>query len=151
MILSVFALYVIYDLSSSALTEVHVYIRHAHALRIEKTFEIETVLDRVYIRYSETVGYHAARGRSATRPDRYLLPLGKRDEIRHDEKIVSEPHSPNHVELIFELFFYILTSASVPLFKTCKAELSEVVGAVLPFRHGEFRQMIMAELEFEIA
>ena len=131
--------------------EVHVDIRHAYALGVEKALEVEVILHGIDVRDAEAVGHDAAGSAAAPRPDGDVLGLGVADEIAHDEKVVHKAHAPDHVELIIQTLSH-LRPVAVAFFKAARAQLREIgVRVRLPLRQQKARQVVVAEREVEMA
>lgn len=130
MVRAVFFRHIVDDLLPAHIAEIHVDIRHAHALGVEEAFKIQAVLDRVDVRDTETVAHDAARRAAAPGTDRDMLALGVADEVRNDEEVVHEPHAPDHVELIFQLSAHFAPSGAVAPLEAVIAELREIGVAV---------------------
>ncbi len=89
------------DLVAPAVLEVHVDVRHRHAVRVEEPLERELVQDRIHRRDTQRVGHdRTRRGPSAGRLD----PLLSRepDEVRDDEEVPRVAHRDDHAELVVE-------------------------------------------------
>ena len=142
---------VVHHLAPARIAEVHVDIRHGHALRVQKPLEVQVVLHGIDIRDLQAIGHHGARRAAAPRPHRYLLALGVPHEIRHDEEVVREPHLLDHVQLIVQLLPVLRFRLSVPFLKAPAAQLPQICGRVVSLRQLEFRQMVLAEGELHLA
>ena len=91
------------DLPPPGVAEVHVDIRHAHPLRVQKALEVEPVFHRVDVRDIETVADHRARRAAPARPHGNPHAPGVADKVGDDEEIVRKAHFLNHVLLVPEL------------------------------------------------
>ena len=78
---AVLAVHVLYDLAAAAHAEVYVYIRHAHALGVQKALEVEAVFYWVDVGYIEAVAHDAARRAAAAGAYGYALALRVADEV----------------------------------------------------------------------
>ena len=98
----------------------------------------------------ETVAHHAARRTAAARAHRDAHAPGVADKIGDDEEIVGKAHLLDHV-----LFVLQLGPAGrivpVPLPVAVVTELFQIREAVVPLRQLEFRQVVLAEGEFQVA
>ena len=84
--------------------EVHVDIRHGHALRIEEPLEQQVIFDRINIRDFQAVGDDAARRRPSSGTHSYVIFSAIIDIIPHNQEIVHESHIPDNAEFIFHPF-----------------------------------------------
>ena len=89
---AVFFRYVVDHVDAATHAEIDVDIRKSDALRIEKTLEEQTVLQRIDVRNLQGVGYQAARRRPASRPHRNAFLARKPDKIPDNQEIARKPH-----------------------------------------------------------
>ena len=150
MVVAVLAPDVIDNLAAARIAEVHVDIRHRHALGIQKALEKQSVLHRLDIRDGQAVGNDAARRAAAPRTDGNADALGVAHKVGDDQKVVDKAHALDHVLLIFELRALLLRPLAVALGKAVGAELFEVSERGIPLRHLEFRQVVFAERELQV-
>ena len=66
-VVAVLAADVVHHLAPAGIAEVHVDIRHADPLRVQKALEVQAVLHRVDVRDVQAVADHAARRAAAAR------------------------------------------------------------------------------------
>ena len=97
---AVLSVHIVDDLSPAAVAEVHVNIGHGHALRVQKSLEVQGVFHGVHVGDVHAVGDHRPGGRATPRPHRDVMGLGVADEVRDDQKIFDEPHAADHGHLI---------------------------------------------------
>ena len=102
MIRTVFAVHIVDDLLPALVAEVHVEIRHADALRVQKALEDQVIADGVDIRNANTVSGNTARAGASSRPHRDALTFCKIDIVPHDEVVVGITHRLNHADLVFQ-------------------------------------------------
>ena len=151
MVIAVETADIVDDLAAAVDAEVHVDIRHGHALRVQKALKEEAVFYRVDIGYMQAVGHDAARGAAAPGADGDAVSLGVADEVRNDQKVIHKAHAVDDIELIFKLGVY-LGPVGKALGKALFAQLFKVLIAVgLPLGELEARQEIVPELEIVIA
>ena len=149
--MAVEAVDVVDDLAAAVDAEVHVDIRHGHALGVQETLEKETVFDRVYVGDVQAVGHDRARGAAAPGADRDALAFGVVDEILYDQKVIDKAHAADDVELIVKLRAHLLAPGEA-LGKALVAELPEIGKAVaLAFGQVEARQVVVAEFKVKLA
>ncbi len=79
--------------------EVHVEVRHRHALGIEEALEQQVVPQRIEVGDAERVGDQRARARAAAGPDRHAVAARPADEVRDDQEVAGEAHLADDVEL----------------------------------------------------
>ena len=151
MILAVLAAHIFNDLAAARIAEVHVDIGHGNALRVQKPLKIQRIRDRIDVGNVQTVGHHAARGAAAPGTDRDANASGIAHKIGNDEKIVGKAHFLDHILLVGQLPAQCLAPLAVALTVALVAELLEVGKAVIALGKLEFRQVILAEGEFDIA
>jgi hypothetical protein len=89
--------------AAPALVEVHVDVRHRHALGVQEPLEEQAVRDRVELGDAEGVGDQRARGRAPARTDPDALAFGIGDEVGHDQEVAGEAHLADDVELVLRL------------------------------------------------
>ena len=151
MVIAVETADIVDDLAAAVDAEVHVDIRHGHALRVQKALKKEAVFYRVDIGDMQAVGHDAARGAAAPGADGDAVSLGVADEVRNDQKVIHKAHAVDDIELIFKLGVY-LGPVGKALGKALFAQLFKVLIAVgLPLGELEARQEIVPELEIIIA
>ena len=151
MVVAVLAADVVHDLAAAGIAEVHVDIGHGHALGIEKALEEKTVLHRLNVRDVQTVAHDAARRAAAPRADGDADALGVAHKVGDDEKIIDEAHLLDHVLLVFQLRLLLFRPLAVAPGKAVRAELFEIGQRGVALRHLEFRQVVLAEGELQIA
>ena len=150
MIVAIFFVDVIDDFSPSVYAEVHVDIRHGYTLRIQKSLKKQRVLHGVHIGNVETIADDAAGGTASPGTHRDLLALCIPDEIGNDQEVIHEPHGPDHVQLILQLFV-ILGIVGITLRKSPLTKLYQILITVrLPCREGKFGKMVVAEFKIEV-
>ena len=112
------------DLFASAVLEVHVDVRHRHAVRVEEPLERELVQDRVDRRDAQRVGHdRARRAASAGRLDPLLA--GEPDEVRDDEEVARVAHRDDDAELVVEPLLELRRDRPVAALEAALALLAE--------------------------
>ncbi len=134
----------------AGVAEIHVDIRHADPLRVQEPLEVQIVFDWIDVRDVETVADHGACGAAPAGTHGDARAPGVVHEIRDDEEVVGEPHLLDHVLLVMELVPVFLI-VPVPLPVAVVAELLQVGEAVVSLRQLEFRQVVLAEGELQVA
>ena len=100
-VLAVLAADVVDDLVPALVLEVHVDVRHRHAVGVEEPLERQPVVERVHRRDAQRVGHdRARRGPPAGRGDPLLA--GEPDEVRHDEEVAGVAHRDDHAQLVVQ-------------------------------------------------
>ena len=150
-IVAVLAAHILHDLAAARIAEVHVDIRHGHALGIQKALEKEAVFHRLDVCDRQAVRNDTARRAAAARTDGDTDALGVAHKVGDDQKVVDKAHALDHVLLVFELRALLVRPFAIALGEAVGAELFEVCERGVALRHLEFRQMILAEREFQIA
>ena len=90
MVSTVFAVDVINDFLSAFVAEIHIEVRHADTLRVQKAFKDQIIADGVDIRDAHTVSRNAACAGAAARAHRDALTLGVVDVVPHDEVVAAK-------------------------------------------------------------
>ena len=119
---------VVHHLAPAGIAEVHVDIRHGHALRIQETLEIQLVLHGVDVGDVQAVGHHGAGGAAAAGTHGYARLPGIVDEVGHDEEIVGKAHLLDHGQLIFQLLAVLRLFVAVAADKALVAQLAKIGG-----------------------
>ena len=70
---AVFLLHIFDDALAPVLAEIHVEVRHGHALRIQETLEQQRVTQRIQIGDAEAVRHQRTRAGAASRADRHAV------------------------------------------------------------------------------
>ena len=150
MVVAVLAADIVHHLAPAGIAEVHVDIRHTHPLRVQKSLEVQVIFGRIDIRNIQAVAHKAAGSAAASRAHGNTGFLGIADKVGDDEEIVRKAHLLDHVLLVPELLPVALIRAVAALVALV-AELFQVGKAVVARRQLEFRQVVLAEGEFQVA
>ena len=151
MIVAVFPAHIVHDLATAGVAEVHIDIGHRHALRVQEAFEEEAVFHRVDLGDVQRIGDHRACRAAASGADRDPGALCKVHEIPYDEEIVGKAHFLDHIDLVFHLLAVFGMLVAVALGKALLAKLPQIGQRIIARRELEFRQVILAECEFDVA
>ncbi|MNO46856.1 hypothetical protein D3C76_371480 [compost metagenome] len=100
MLFPVFIHHIGNDLIAPLVTEVDIDIRHRDALRIEKPFKEQIILQWVHIGDPQAISSQAACRGASSRTGNDALPVAEGDEVPDDQKIITEPHTLNNAQLI---------------------------------------------------
>jgi len=149
-VIAVLTAHVVHHLTAAGVAEVHIDIGHGHPLRIQKPLEVQIVLHGVDVRNPQAIGHHGPCGGAAPRSYRDVHALGIAHEVGHDQEVVSEPHLFDHVQLVVQLLA-VLRPVAVPLDEPLIAQLPQIRGGVVALRQLEFRQVVLAEGELQLA
>ena len=150
MVVTILAADVVHHLAPAGIAEIHVDIRHADPLRIQKPLKVEAVFHRVDVGDAQAIADHAARRASAPRPHGNPGALSIADEIGDDEEIVGEAHFLDHVLLVSQLLPVALIRP-IPLPVTLITELFKIGEAVISRRQLELRQVVLSKCKFQAA
>ena len=150
-IVAIFAADVVHDLAAARIAEVHVDIRHRHALGVQKALEEQAVFHRLDVCDRQAVRNDAARRAAAARTDGDTDALGVAHKVGDDQKVVDKAHALDHVLLVFELRALLVRPFAIALGEAVCAELFEVCERGVALRHLEFRQVVLAERKLQIA
>ena len=146
-------------LVSPAHAEVDVDVRHRDPLGVEEALEDDVVLDRVDAGDAEPVGHEAARGGAAAGAHRNSAAPRVVDEVRDDQEVPGEPHRLDHAELALQALFVtpvlrrnrFVGLEPEPAPQPFPRLRLEHLLAIEPRRHLEFRQVIAAHLDLDVA
>ena len=105
---AVVLLHVLDHAVAAFIVEVHVYIRHRDALRVEETLEEQVVAYRVEVGDAQAVGHAGTGGRATSRSHGHPVAAAPVDEVLHDEEVVRETHIRNGHQLEVEAFLLLL-------------------------------------------
>ena len=141
---------VLEHLVPAGVAEVHVNIRHTDPLRVQEPLEVQVVLHGVDVRDVEAVADHGPRRAAPSGAHGDPRAPGVVHEVGDDEEVVGEPHLLDHVLLVFQLI-PVFVIVPIPLPVAVVAELFQIGKAVVPLRQLEFRQVVLAEGELQIA
>ena len=138
--------------------EVDVEVRHRHTFGVEEAFEQQVVADRVEVGDAERVGDKRTRARAASRPDRYCVLLGPVDEVRDDQEVAGEIHRDDDAEFLVESPHVRRDIESFRWPQFCEPRREPFMALQAHprvhrvfSRHRKRGQIILAELEFEVA
>ena len=98
-VVAVFPAHVVDHPVAAVLAEVHVEVRHGHALRIQETLEQQVVAQRIEIGDAERIGDQRARAGTAPGTDRHAVGLGPVDEVGDDQEVAGKSHLDDGVDL----------------------------------------------------
>ena len=150
------------DLVAPVHAKVDVEVGHRHALGIQKALEQQIVFERIEFRNAEAESRQRAGARAAPWTYRDFVLLGPFDEVGDDQEIAGKTHRDDDFELGLETLAIGLdlraVSARYADRATREASLESKRGLlaqqgidVHALADRIFRQMVSAELEFEIA
>ena len=147
-VVAVLAVNVIYYFSAAIHTEVHVEVGHRFALRIEETLEHQIEAERLHLRDTDKIGYHAACAAAATGSDGYAVGLGIIDEVPHDEVVIHKAHTAYDVVLVLDTVDDLLGGIGIFLGETLLHQLPQIVGRGHSVRRSVQRQkFLLAEVD----
>ena len=131
--------------------EVQVKVRHGDPLRVQEALEEQAVLLGVHVGDLQAVGHDG--GRAAPPPGPYgdALTAGVVDEVGDNEKVVGKAHLLDHVQLIVQLGVVVRVPAAVAPGEALLAQAADIRLGRLVCGHPEFRQVVLAEGELQIA
>ena len=145
-------------LAAAALVEVHVYVGHLLAARVQETLEEQVVADRVEIDDAQAVGDAASRRRATARtdPDPRLARVA--DDVPDDEEVGREPHLGDDPQLEVEpLGHFRRDLRAVACRGALVGQMGQVAGRRLlvgvsleRLRDRELRESRLAELELDL-
>ena len=108
-------------------------------------------MDGVQVCNTQTVSDNRTRRRAAPRPDRDAAALSKADEIGDNQEIIDKAHFRDHIKLILQALAHLLAAVWIALREALAAALAQVGFGGVAFGHVELGQVVLAELEFDLA
>ena len=153
--------HIIDDAVAAVLAEIHVEVRHRHALGIEEAFEQQVVTQRIEVRDPERVRNQRPRSGAAAGADRHIVLFRPVDEVRDDQEVARETHLHDGFALELQS---LPIARHLPITLGCvgielRHALLQPGQRLLPqigfegrtARRREQRQLCLAELQFESA
>ena len=151
MVAPVFFGNVVDDLAAPLEAKVDVDIRHADALRVQKTLKQQVVFEGVDVGNAKAVGDQGACRRASPRPHGNALVLCIPDKIPHDEKIVHKPHLFNGGKLKL----HPLPGLRIPFGEAARKSFFHLLEQIVLCQNarlkGKDRQVMTSKLNFHIA
>ena len=98
MVSAVFPAAVFIDLMAPGMFEIHVDIRHRHALRVQESLKEQVVLNGVNVRDAKAICQKRPCRRASSRPYVDVVRSCVADEIPYNQEIAGEPHLLDHIE-----------------------------------------------------
>ena len=143
------------------LAEVHVKVRHGHALRIQEAFEQKVELERIKVRNAERIGDKRTCARTSSRAHGHAVGLRPVDEVLNDEEVARKLHPLDNAELIVKAL-HVFRALGVPhllvvikegqtLLQTLTGEMVHVVVQTHAVRRREERQLRFRKHPVKIA
>ncbi len=142
--------------------EIHVNIRHAHALWVQKPLEQQIVFDRVDVGDAHAERREAARGRTTPRTNGNTFAFRVMNEIPDNQEIPGVAHLFDNFQFDVEPLQIgganpvmlgggrVAENDGEPLFKAISRYFFHVGIERVAFRHLVFRQDVAAEFEGEL-
>ncbi len=96
---AVFRGHVVDDSIPAIHAEVHVEVRHGHALGIEEALEQQVVADRIEVGDAQAVGHERARTGAAAGPYRHAVLARPADKVGDDQEVPGEAHLTDDIQL----------------------------------------------------
>ncbi len=146
---AVLARHIVDDFLTPPVLEVHVDIRHRHAVRVEEAFERQLVVDGVHRRDAEGIG-HDGPGRGAADGDRDVLVAGELGEVGHDQEVTRVAHPADDVELVVEAGLQLRRDRAVASLEAGVALLAQPRLDRLARGHREARDAQLAERQLHV-
>ena len=150
-----------YDLVAAVVAEVHVDIGHGHALGVEEPLKEQVKGYGIHLGDADAVGNERTRAGSTAGAYGDILGLGEVDVILHDEEVVVIAHAPDHAQLVGDavavgllgVLAVIKDDLTIPhtAGKPLLGKAGEVLPRGQPVGTGEFGQVGLGEIEFQIA
>ena len=149
----VFVAHVVNHAFAPGVGHINIQIRHAHAVRVQKAFKQQFVLNGVHARNIQAVRHQRAGARTAAGPYRNAVGAGPVDEVLHDEEVAVKPHGDDDVKFVFQLLPVVVRHVAVHFFgQALAAQIFKVFGRVGELgRNIKFRQNKPVLGKFQIA
>ena len=139
------------DLLSALEAEIHIDIRHGHALRIQEAFKDQIVFERVEVRDAERVGYNGAGRTAAARSDRDSMVPGKFDVIPYNKEVIDEAHPADRVQFVRKALLHLLRHGVISFLYSFPAQFTQIRIRIVPLRHIVFRELALTERDRHVA
>ena len=153
------------DLAAALETEVHVYIGHGHALRVEEALKQKVVADGIDIGDAQRIGYDGSGCTASSGADHDPVLAGKINIIPDDEEIVDITHLTDGIQFVFKPCPQIrggstgiirgsiifIKDAGIAFLHSVTAELVEIGPGIIALGHVEVRELRDAELNIHAA
>ena len=139
------------DLLSALEAEIHIDIRHGHALRIQEAFKDQIVFERVEVRDAERVGYNGAGRTAAARSDRDSMVPGKFDVIPYNKEVIDEAHPADRVQFVRKALLHLLRHGVISFLYSFPAQFTQIRIRIVPLRHIVFRELALTERDCHVA
>ena len=149
-VLAVLAGNVLDDLRTANIAEVHVDIRHGDTLRIQKSLEVQRIVNRVKVGDSKAVRHDRACCRAASGSDRNALTFRVADKVGHDEEVIDKAHLGDHVDLVLQTLAHGAVVVRIASCEAFIAQLLQIFERGVAVRHIEFRQVVLAKLKLNL-
>ena len=150
-VLAVFLDYIVDYLSTSLEAKIHVDIRHRHPFGVQKSFEEQTVMNRIDIGDPHTIRNQAPCRAAAARSHRYAPRPGVVDKVPYNQKIVHIAHPPYYIQLIIKLLRKHRRNLPIPPLQPFQTELLQIAKRIIAFWHVKPRQLCDAEFYIDLA
>src|SRR5574344_2771655 len=96
-------------LSTTIIIKVGINIRKVDTVRIQETFKQQVIFQRVYLGYSQAIGYNRTRSRSTSRTYHNAQFCTRcLDEVLHNEEVTRETHRLHDMKLKIDMLYYIV-------------------------------------------
>ena len=130
LLLSVLYRYPTQHFTTPVIIEVHINIRQRNTVRIKETLKQQVILDRVYLRNTQTISHSRTGCRTTSRPHRNSqLRTGGIDKVLYNQEVTRETHRLHDVQLKHQtLFYFIRQRITVNPFGAVKCQFGEIVG-----------------------
>src|ERR1041385_8406647 len=112
-----------------------------------KTFEVQTILQRVDVGYAENVSDDRTGGRAAAGTDWNLALLGEMDEIPDDQNVADKPRFFENAQFVIQALRKLIVDldpVAVTLLQAFPAQLAQVAFARNSFRRRILRVFVIA-------
>src|SRR5580704_10498616 len=152
--LAVFLAHIFQDLTATRFAKIDIDVRRRNAVRIQETFEKQTVLKRIDIGDPESVSNQRPSGRATTRADRNSATLREVDKIPNDQDVTNESSFLEHGQFIGKSFTQLLVGRgafAVAFFESLVTEIAQVYFARLSSGNRIFRVFRTSEFDRDVA
>ena len=151
-VLSVLPDHIVDDLLPTLKGEVHVDIRHGHALRVQEALKDQLIPHGVDVGNAQTVGHDGSRRRTSARPHADAVGFRVIDVVPDDQEIVDIAHAVNNAELIIHPLRQGAVVLRIPAGEAFPAECVQIApGVRIAVRNVVGRQLHLMEGDGHIA
>ena len=127
----VFAAHIVNHAPAARVRHINIQVRHTYAVRVQKAFKQQFVLDRVHARNIHTVRHQRAGAGAAPRAYGNIVRAGPVDKVLHNQEVAVKPHGNNYIKFKFQLLPIVVRHVAVHFFnQPFAANILKIFGRV---------------------